>query len=63
MAGRLVVGGVLALGVQYAAALSRRTSGFDASSPFNERLQSLSLLGSHFGLVDIPATFVSWERS
>lgn len=24
---------------------------------FNEKLQSLSLLGSHFGLVDIPATY------
>ncbi|KAK5173708.1 uncharacterized protein LTR77_002389 [Saxophila tyrrhenica] len=47
----------LLFGVQLVAALSRRQSGFDAENPYNERLQSLSLLGSHFGLIDIPQTF------
>ena len=28
-----------------------------ARNAFNEKLKSLSLLGSHFGVVDIPATY------
>ena len=43
------------LGVQLASALSRRQR--FASDPYNEKLQSLSLLGSHFGEVDIPASY------
>lgn len=49
----------LLLGSQCSDAKLARRQSFDESDPFNERLQALSLLGSHFGLVDIPATYVS----
>lgn len=51
----------LLLGTQSCGAKLARRQSFDESDPFNERLQALSLIGSHFGLVDIPATYVSCE--
>lgn len=38
------------------AALSRRAA-FDPDNVLNDRLQALSLIGSHFGAVDIPASY------
>ena len=37
-------------------ALSRRAI-FDTEDPYNQRLQALSLIGSHFGVVDVEASY------
>lgn len=47
---------VVAVWLPLVLGLSRRTA-YDPRDPFDDRLQALSLLGSHFGAVDIPTSY------
>jgi hypothetical protein len=51
---------VLLTGVQSKKVSNRTPPGFVQDDPFNERLQSVGLLGSHFGMIDVPATYAKF---
>jgi hypothetical protein len=53
---------VLLTGVQSKKVSNRTPPGFGQNDPFNERLQSVGLLGSHFGMIDVPATYAQSPR-